>query len=220
MIETIRTILLVIHIAAGTVALLTALASVVSAKGATFHIRAGRIFTIGMAMIFLTAVPLAVLGADIFLLLIAVFSFYLAFAGWRFARNRRRQPHPVDWAAAGILALTGLAMWGYGGYLASTGDTQWVTMLVFGGIAAALATADGRFHRRPPRGQVRIRRHLTNMLAGTIATITAVAVVNVDLNPVWLPWILPTVVITPVIVWWNIRIVRQEKQQAAARSAR
>lgn len=220
MIETIHSILLITHVSAGTLALLSALAAIIARKGGPAHIKQGRIFTIAMAVIFLTAVPLAVMGASVFLLLIAVFSFYLAFAGWRFARNRRRQPHPVDWAAAGILGLTGVGMGGYGVYLASTGDSQWVTMLIFGGIAVALAIADGRFHRRQPRGQVRIRRHLTNMLAGTIATVTAVTVVNVDLNPAWLPWILPTIVITPLIVWWNFRIVRQERQQAAARNAR
>ena len=213
----IATILLIIHIAAGTVALLAALAAIIAPKGGAVHIITGRAFTIGMALIFLTAVPLAVLGASVFLLLIAVFSFYLAFAGWRFARNRRRQPHPVDWAAAAIMGLTGLGMWGYGAYLAATGDSQWVTLLIFGGIAIALAVADARFHQRQPRGQIRIRRHLTNMLAGTIATVTAVTVVNIDLNPVWLPWILPTIIITPAIVWWNIRIARQEKRQAAAR---
>lgn len=217
MIETIRIILLAVHIAAGTVALLTALAAIIAPKGGAIHIRTGRAYAIAMALIFLTAVPLAVLGASIFLLLIAVFSFYLAFAGWRFARNRRRMPHLVGWYAVGILGLTGLGMWGYGAYLASTGDSQWVTMLIFGGIAIALAAADGRFHRQQPRGQVRIRRHLTNMLAGTIATVTAVVVVNVDLDPVWLPWILPTVIITPLIVWWNFRIARQERQQGAAR---
>ena len=53
------------------------------------------------------------------------------------------------------------------------------------------------------------RPPLTNMSSRTIATITAVLVVNVDTNPVWLAWILPTLIITPVIVWWNFRVVRR-----------
>lgn len=210
-------VLLVIHIAAGSVALLTALVALVTAKGGIIHVRAGRVYAIGMTLIFLTAVPLAILGADVFLLLIAFFSFYLVFAGWRFARNRSRRPQPVDWAAVGIMGLTGLAMWGYAVALGMSGSGQWVTMLVFGGIAVALSVADGLFFRqgcsreRRPAPYLRVQRHLTNMMAGTIATVTAVMVVNVSFNPVWLPWILPTIVITPLIVWWNVRTARQAR---------
>ena len=206
-------LLLAIHIAAGSVALLTAAAALFAAKGERWHILAGRIYAIGMTLVFVTAVPLAIMGSSIFLFLIAFFSFYLVFAGWRFARNRQRRAHPVDWAAVGILAITGLGMWGYAVVIGLQGSSQWVTLLVFGGIALALSVADGRFHRTQPGGARRVARHLTNMLAGTIATITAVTVVNVDMDPVWVPWVLPTIVITPVITWWNIRTLRPARRQ-------
>ena len=210
-------VLLVIHVAAGSVALLTALAALVTSKGGTMHVRAGRVYAIGMTLIFLTAVPLAILGADVFLLLIAFFSMYLVFAGWRFARNRSRRPQPVDWIAVAIMGITGLGMWSYAVVLGMSGDGQWVTMLAFGAIAVALSVADGLFFnagrnaQRRPAGYRRIQRHLTNMMAGTIATVTAVMVVNVSMNPVWLPWLLPTIVITPLIVWWNMRTARQSR---------
>ena len=113
-----------------------------------------------MTLVFLTAVPLALLGTDIFLLLIAFFSFYLVFAGWRFARNRRGGPHPVDWAAAAIMLTTGLGMGVYGGMLFGAGDSQWVTMTLFAAIAVALGVADGLYHRlRRATGGRRIARH-------------------------------------------------------------
>ena len=98
---------------AGALALLTAVVALVTAKGGRYHILAGRTYAIATTVIFLTALPLAVLGSSIFLLLIAVFSFYLVLAGWRFARNRRGRPHSVDWLAAGVMGVTGLGMWGY-----------------------------------------------------------------------------------------------------------
>ena len=213
-------ILLAVHIAAGSVALLTAAAAVAAPKGRRWHIRVGRVYAAAMTVVFLTAVPLAMLGGSIFLLLIAVFSFYLVFAGWRFARNRRRRAHPMDWAGVGVLGATGLAMWGYAVVIGRGGDSQWVTLAVFGAIAVGLGLADGRFHRQQPGGASRVARHLTSMLAATIATVTAVTVVNVDLEPVWLPWILPTVVITPLIVWWNVRVRRQARRRSGARRSR
>lgn len=203
-------VLLAIHIGAGAVSLLAAAVAVFTAKGQSAHVRSGRVYAMGMTLVFLTAVPLALLGADIFLLLIAFFSFYLVFAGWRFARNRRGIPHAVDWSAAAILLTTGLGMGVYAGILAGSGDSQWVTMTVFAGIALALGVADGLYHRlRRATGGRRISRHLTNMLAGTIATVTAVLVVNVETNPPWIAWILPTVALTPLIIWWNVRTARQ-----------
>ncbi len=200
--------------------MLMAVVALVTAKGGRYHVLAGRVYATAMTVIFLTALPLALLGASVLLLLIAVFSFYLVFAGWRFARNRRGRPQPVDWSAIAIRGATGLAMWGYGAVLANGGSEQWVTMLIFGGIAVALSLVDARYYFRLAREQRpsynrRIQRHLTNMLAGTIATVTAVLVVNVDTNPAWLAWILPTIVITPLIVWWNARIVKQMQARSS-----
>ena len=206
-------ILLTIHIAAGSVALLTAAVALFAPKGRRWHILSGRIYAVGMTLVFLTAVPLAVLGASIFLFLIALFSFYLVFAGWRFARNWSRQAHLVDWLAVAILGVTGLAMWGYAAIIGLQGDSQWITLTVFGAIAIALSVADGLFHRKQPGGPRRVQRHLTNMLAATISTVTAVLVVNVDAEPQWIFWILPTIVITPLIVWWNIRTARTARRQ-------
>ncbi|MYE53825.1 MAG: hypothetical protein F4X34_01330 [Chloroflexi bacterium] len=205
-----------IHIAAGSVALLTAAIALITQKGGTKHIRAGRLYAASMTLVFLTAVPLAYLGSSVFLLLIAVFSFYLVFAGWRFARNYEGNPHIVDWAAITAMGLTGLGMWGYAAVLMRGGNSQWITMVLFGFIALALSVADVRFYRAAQTQSARrIARHLTNMMAGTIATITAVVVVNVDTNPVWLGWIMPTLLITPLIVWWNIRIARLGRNRPA-----
>ena len=209
----VNVILLAIHIAAGSISLLTAAIALFTPKGERWHILAGRIYAIGMALVFVTAVPLAILGSSIFLFLIAFFSFYLVFAGWRFARNRQSRAHPVDWTAVSILAMTGLGMWVYAVVIGLQGSSQWVTLLIFGCIALALSVADGRFHWKQPGGARRVARHLTNMMAGTIATITAVTVVNVEMDPIWVPWVLPTVVITPLITWWNIRTLRPARRR-------
>ncbi len=209
-------VLLVLHIACGSIALFSVPVALLTAKGRANHVRAGRVYAVAMTGVFVAALPLAVITANLFLLLVAVFSFYMVFAGWRFARNHRGRPQWVDWAAAAIMTLTGLGMWGYSAALGLSGDSQWTTMAVYGAIGLFIGLADVQFHRSPSvRGGRRVARHLTNMLGATIATITAVMVVNVDTNPEWLAWILPTVVITPLIVWWNIRVVRRGLERPA-----
>lgn len=205
-------VLLVIHIAAGSVALAAAAAALLTVKGGARHRGVGRVYAAAMGLVAVTALPLAVAASDALLSLVAVFSFYLVFAGWRFARNGSGVPQAVDWAAAAVMGLTGLAMWSYGAALFAQGDGQWVTMAVFGFIALALSAVDLRYHRARSRsGRQRIARHLTNMLSGTIATVTAVVVVNVNTRPAWLAWILPTILITPLIVWWNRRVRREPR---------
>ena len=52
-------ILLFLHIAAGSIALLAALVALVAAKGRRYHILLGRVYAIAMTVIFLTSLPLA-----------------------------------------------------------------------------------------------------------------------------------------------------------------
>lgn len=125
--------------------------------------------------------------------------------------------HIAAGTVALLTAVVALLMWCYAAYIAAQGSGQWVTLVIFGAIALALIVADAQYCRaaKVPRVQ-RIQRHLTNMLAATIATVTAVLVVNVSMEPVWIPWILPTIVITPLIVWWNIRVARQTARRRNA----
>ena len=105
---------------------------------------------------------------------------------------------------------SGLGMWALALIFYHTGDMQYVVLLLFGFIALALGITDLlSFQSGTVFGSKRLTRHLTNMLGATIAVITAFLVVNVDLGPsvpAWLIWVLPTAVIMPYIVWWNIRL--------------
>ena len=49
------------------------------------------------------------------------------------------------------------------------------------------------------------------MLAGTIAVLTEVLVTNMKTEPEWVVWVLPTVITTPAIIWWNIKILSIQK---------
>ena len=200
--------LLAIHILAGTIALLCAALAISSRKGTKIHVRSGRAYFWGMAAIFVTAIPMSIIGGNVFLFLIAVFSFYLAFAGTRFARNRKGVATTFDWIAVCLMILSGLGMWILAAIYFRDNNTQYIVLLVFGLLAMTLGYADLKSYRnRTATGKERVSRHLTNMMGGTIAVVTAVLVVNVELEPVWIWWVLPTALITPVIFWWNRKIL-------------
>ena len=201
--------LLPIHILAGTIALLAAVFAICSEKGKKIHITAGRTYYWGMAGIFLTALPMSIITSNVFLFLIAFFSFYLAFAGRRFAQNRKGIASIVDWIAVGLMIAAGLGMWVLAGFYYIEINSQYITLTIFGFIAIALGYTDYKtYKQQEATGNKRIARHLTNMLAGTIAVVTAVLVVNIDMEPQWLPWILPTVILVPLIIWWNWKIMK------------
>lgn len=196
--------LLIIHILAGTLALMAAVLAVVSSKGEKVHIIAGRTYFWGMTIIFLTAIPMSIVSGKVFLFLIAIFSFYLAYAGMRFARNRTGIANIFDWVAVGLMILSGMVMWCLAIFYFINNNSQYITLIIFGFIAISLGYTDFRGYRNKSAiGKQRIARHLTNMLAGTIAVITAVLVTNIYIEPVFILWILPTIVITPIIFWWN-----------------
>jgi|TARA_B100000287_G_C20502980_1_gene729870 hypothetical protein len=204
--------LLVAHIFAGCISLIAAVFAVVSSKGKQAHILAGRTYFWGMAVIFLTAIPMSISSSNVFLFLIAIFSFYLAYAGMRFARNRTGTANLFDWVAVGLMVFSGLAMWFLALVYFMNNNSQYITLTVFGFIAISLGYMDFRSYRNKSAiGKQRIARHLTNMLAGTIAVITAVLVTNLSIEPVFILWILPTIIISPLIFWWNRKILGLNK---------
>ena len=193
-----------IHILAGTIALLCAALAVSSEKGKKFHVLSGRAYFWSMVGIFLTAIPMSIINSNLFLFLIAIFSFYLAFTGVRFAKNRKSIATTIDWIAVSLMILSGLGMWALAVIYFINDNSQYITLLVFGFIALALGYGDYRSHKNKTAiGKERIAKHLTNMMAGTIAVVTAVLVVNVNIEPIWIWWLLPTAVITPIIFYWN-----------------
>ena len=201
--------LLPIHILAGIIALLAAAFAICSEKGKKIHITAGRTYFWGMAGIFLTALPMSIITSDVFLFLIAFFSFYLAFAGRRFAQNRKGIASIVDWIAVGLMIAAGLGMWVLAVFYSIENNSQYITLTVFGFLAILLGYTDYiAYKRQEATGKKRIARHLSNMMGGTIAVVTAVLVVNVNMEPQWLPWVLPTLLITPVIIYWNWKVMK------------
>ena len=103
--------LLYIHILAGFVSLGTAYLLLFLKKGDKRHKKYGMYYVYGMSTIFVTAIPLSMMGVvQPFLFAIAIFSFYFAFAGYRQAKIRTGARENVDKALTLLMFIAGVLL--------------------------------------------------------------------------------------------------------------
>ena len=183
--------LLSIHITAGFLALVVAPAALASRKGGQWHLRWGRTYFYGMLVVAVTAIPMSLMRSGLFLLLAAVFSFYLTYTGYR---TVLRKNDVVPWHDRAV-ALIGLA----GGiWLILSGG---IVAAAFGVIATYFAAEDlYRFFIRPSQNRMDwMIMHLVRMLSAYAATVTAFSVVNFRFLPSTVRWLWPSVLATVAI---------------------
>lgn len=196
-----------LHIAAGMVAVLAGVGALVTSKGGWRHRQAGKLFLISMGVVVATVFGLLAIKPTTFriiLTLVAIFSGYFAFSGYRVLSRKRpaEDADAIDWAATGavFLACLGLGMWGVTGALG--GQSFGIVMIVFGGIGVVFAAFDARIFRQDGTEEWMVS-HLQRMIAAFIATISAVSAVNLTtVIGIW-AWLWPTLVGVPLIAYWS-----------------
>jgi uncharacterized membrane protein len=214
-----------VHIVAGMVALFVAPAAMLTVKGGRAHRRWGKLYFWSMAVVALTAVILALRQPTVFLALLALFSFYMAYSGYRALYRKRpaqgEQATTADWVAAIITLGASTAMIVLG--LATPVTVQarlGVVPLVFGALGVVLAGNDLRRFVRPPADpNAWWFNHMGGMLGSYIATVSAFSVVNFTFLPVAVRWLWPTAAGVPAIVMWITyyrRRFRRSRRAAAS----
>lgn len=195
---------LAVHVAAGLLALVAGLIALGTTKGGHRHRQAGRAYVSAMAVVVVTALPLALVDGNYFLLTIAVFSGYLVLNGYRVLSRKRPTPGdaaPLDWLAHLTMTGIGVAMIALGSRSLLGGDRLGVALVVFGVIGLVLPGREVAAVYRPPDGsRTWFYRHIGFMGGSYIATVTAAVTVNLEMLPPVVRWIGPTAVGTPAIV--------------------
>ena len=213
------TVVLLIHVACGSVALLTATLAFLTEKGPKFHAKVGRIYALAMIGVGLTAVGLWWLGSTDFLLFIAFFSTYMVLVGWRLGQNRRGLVSNIDQALMGMGAIGTFGLLFISADIAFGGIGPWgeeasfaIVPLVFSFICGSLTYFQRLALKRgvAPRGKERIRLHGIFMGAGTISTVTAFSLTAIGGGIV--VWLLPTV-IGSVLIRYNLGGLRTGRVQ-------
>ena len=200
--------LLYLHILAGFISLGIAYVLLFIKKGNKRHKKLGMIYVYGMTTIFVTAIPLSLLGEfNPFLFVIAIFSFYLAFSGYRQGRDRNGAREQIDKALGIFITATSILFYSMAVSLYLIEDSMWITSVIFGSIALVFSINDFRRMKivERPNFYDKTNLHLNLMLAGTIATSTAFIVTIEPFSTLWLNWVAPTIVGTPIIIYFSNR---------------
>ena len=200
--------LLYLHILAGFISLGIAYVLLFIKKGNKRHKKLGMIYVYGMSTIFVTAIPLSLIGEfNPFLFVIAIFSFYLAFSGYRQGRDRNGAREQIDKALGIFITATSILFYSMAVSLYLIEDSMWITSVIFGSIALVFSINDFRRMKivERPNFYDKTNLHLNLMLAGTIATTTAFIVTIEPFSTLWLNWVAPTIVGTPIIIYFSNR---------------
>jgi hypothetical protein len=197
------TIVLILHVLAGMLALIAGALALFFQKGGKRHQLIGRIFFYSMLGVCFSSIVLSLAKQNIFLLHIGIFAFYQTWTGFKAARNKSLRPTTFDWVNLVVSAINSVIM------LASLNPI----LMIFGLIGSLQQFAHVKMNIQLIRGIALpplswLKMHIGMMIGAYISTVTAFLVVNISYLKVsfiadWFRWILPSMVFAPMIVWYT-----------------
>lgn len=212
-------VLLALHITCGGVAFLCAPVALATVKGGKTHRRWGKIYFWCMTGVAVTALVLSFALPIFFLAMVAVFSFYAAFAAYRVLylkdMYKGARPRWMDWVAAVVTVLSSLLLFALGfvrpmlmgvGVVRISGHTVSIVAIVFGLIGVRLGQRSiYDFIKQPSEKMFWWFSHMQGMIASYIAAMTAFSAVNLGrwFGPAWWVWLWPTIIGVPAIAIWT-----------------
>jgi uncharacterized membrane protein len=198
--EKILSIVLVLHIAGGTISLISGLVAMLATKGGKIHRLAGKIYFGGMTAVFIGAVITAIGHHRDFLLMIGFFSYYMTVRGYRVLYlkklNQGQKSVLMDWLIISVSAVFILSLFGWGIWALTFGSGMGIAGITFGTIGATFLTSDIRNFVNPPTEKMHWWfTHIGSMGGSYISAVTAFVVVNIELPQYnWVLWVLPAAI--------------------------
>jgi uncharacterized membrane protein len=196
-----------VHVTAGATSFLLAPVALASAKGGKAHRRWGIVYLWAMGIVAATAVPMALYRPVLFLALVAVFSFYAAWSGYRATKlkelARGGKAQPIDWVAGMVTFCSSAGLAGLAVFKPAAVQHMGIVAILFGIIGMRLAVGElWKFVHKPKEKMFWWYSHLGNMIASYIAAWTAFSVVTLPriFGPSLFLWLWPTMVGVPAII--------------------
>ena len=200
-------VFLAIHIAAGASSFLFAPVALATAKGGKQHKLWGMVYLWSMGVVAATALPLALFFPVRFLALVAVFSFYFAFSGYRVLRlkelPRGGSAEPIDWIAGIVTFATSALLAWLSWFRPASIEVLPPVGVAFGFIGmVGSARQMLSFVRKPKEKMFWWYTHLGNFIGSYIAAWSAFSVVTLArvIGNHWYVWLWPTIVGVPAII--------------------
>lgn len=211
---------LMLHIVAGTTGLITGTINIIGKKGGKIHRVVGRVFLYSMLTVGLSAFILSVLHPNYFLFIVAVFTLYMVSSGTRYLYlknlSKGQKPAIIDWLLTYFMLSFGVLFVLFGLYHLVHKNPFGIVFIVLGIIGLRLVQADFRNFRGSSNVvNTWLTAHIQRMIGAYIAALTAFLVVNNTVIPGYIAWLLPTVIMLPLIVMWvrkyKVKVILQQK---------
>jgi hypothetical protein len=160
-----------------------------------------------MGIVAATALPMSFFAPVLFLALVAVFSFYAAFAGYRVLRlkelARGGSAEPIDWIAGIVTLCSSALLVGLSIFHPEKIQVIGFVGIVFGLIGMRLASVQLiSFVRKPKEKRFWWYSHLSLFIGSYIAAWSAFSAVTLSrvFGNEWYVWLWPSIVGVPAIV--------------------
>jgi uncharacterized membrane protein len=192
--------MLVLHIAGGTIALISGLVAMFTLKGSKIHRLAGKIYFWAMTAVFIGALFTAIGHHKDFLLMVAFFSYYMTVRGYRILSLKKlhqgQKAIALDWIITSVSGLFLLALICWGGWGIFNGVNIGIVAIAFGTLGMTFLISDVRSFISPPKEKMHWwYGHISSMGGSYISAVTAFIVVNIQLPQFqWVLWILPGII--------------------------
>jgi len=215
---------LAVHITAGSGAFVLAPLALVTAKGSKAHRRWGKIYFWCMAVVGCTALVMALYLPTLFLALVAIFSFYAAFAAYRVLGQKaawkgESVARAPDWVA-GILCFAASAALALLGWMRPVlVQNLQIPAIVFGLVGMRISGKTMWGFTHPPKEKMFWwYAHLQGMIGSYIAAWTAFCVVTIGprVHSAWWLWLVPLAIGLPAMILTTAYYKRKFTPKATA----
>lgn len=205
-------ILIILHIAGGSVGLVFGLVNIVAKKGDSQHKLVGKLFSYGMMTAGLTALMMSIIHPNPFLFMVGVFTIYMVATGNRYLKMRKKGKSAafqlIDKLYALLMLICGAGFVVYGLLLLLNTKMFGVVFVMLGFFSLMFVRRDWEnFSGKSKVMNYWLTAHLQRMMGAFIASLTAFLVVNQKYFPEAISgvvyWLLPSAIITPLIVKWS-----------------
>ncbi|MEL6918322.1 MAG: hypothetical protein AAFO99_11405 [Bacteroidota bacterium] len=198
---------IIVHIIAGSLALILGTIALLSTKGAKLHNRSGSYFLKLVCIVILTGlIGVFVFGRNTFLLVITVLSGYVSFSGYRVLLTKSNVPKFIDICAA-LISLLVLAYFLY--YFTSIGMI-WSPIIIYSTVGALLLIVSYDFLRYTiPKGRYEKHRiwiyehiyKMTSAFSGLLAAFVGTIFDEYQPHSQYLPSLLGILIILGFMIY-------------------